>query len=145
MWRRPLFGMSLKSISNCQWKSNVRVGLEDESETGGRSVLSPSLGASACPPLLLLYPRFRHSPGRLMQSEAKAMAHDLPARERFGEDVSRHVVGWAVHHVDGPARNNLSDEMETDVDVLFARVIVIVRREFDCRLVIAEQRRLALQ
>ena len=75
------------------------VALEDESETGGCSALSPSLDASMRPPLLLLYPGFRHSPRRLMQSEAKAMAHNLPARERFGEDVSRHVVGWAVHHV----------------------------------------------
>src|SRR5260221_1060611 len=145
MWRRPLFGMSLKSISNCQWKSNEPVALEDESETGGRSALSPSLDASARPPLLLLCPGFRHSPGRLMQSEAKAMAHNLPAREHFGEDVSRHVIGWAVHHVDGPARNNLSDEMETNVDVFCPRVIVVVRCEFECCLVIAEQRRLALQ
>src|SRR5712691_9135140 len=61
MWRRPLFGMSLKSISNCQWKSNMPVALEDESETGGRSALSPSLDASARPPLLLLYPGFRQS------------------------------------------------------------------------------------
>src|SRR5712691_7499765 len=60
MWRRPLFGMSLKSISNCQWKSNEPVALEDESETGGCSALSPSLDASARPPLLLLYPGFRH-------------------------------------------------------------------------------------
>src|SRR5260221_14428070 len=60
MWRCPLFGMSLKSISNCQWKSNVPVALEDESEMGGHSALSPSLDTSARPPLLLLYPRFRH-------------------------------------------------------------------------------------
>jgi len=73
------------------------------------------------------------------------MAHNLPARERFGEDVSRHVVGWAVHHVDGPAHDNLSDEMETDVDVFCPRVIVVIGREFECCLVIAEQRRLALQ
>ena len=121
------------------------VALEDESETGGRSALSPSLDASARPPLLLLYPGFRHSPGRLMQSEAKAVAHDLPAQEHFGEDISRHVVGWAVYHIDSPARDDLLDEMKANVDVLCARVIVIVRREFECCLVITEQHRLALQ
>ena len=48
------------------------------------------LACAACPRMLLL--RFLHSPGRLTQSQTKAVAPDLPVRKRFGEDVGRHVV-----------------------------------------------------
>ena len=73
------------------------------------------------------------------------MAHDLPVWERFGEYVSRHIVGWAVYHVDCPARNDLSNKVEAYVNVLHARMIVVVRCKFKCRLVVAEQRRLGMQ
>jgi len=81
-------------------------------------VLSPSPSASVHPPLLLITLRFHHSPGWLTQTKAKAMAHDLPVREHFGEYVSHHIVSWAVYHVDCPTRNDLSNKVEAYVDVL---------------------------
>ena len=54
------------------------------------------------------------------------MAHDLPAQEHFGEYVSHHIVGWAVYHVDCPARNDLLNKVEVYVDVLRVRVIVVI-------------------
>ena len=88
--------------------------------------------------MLLL--RFLHSPGRLTQSQTKAVAPDLPVRKRFGEDVGRHIVSRTVDHVDGPIRYDFADEVEADVDVFGACMIVVVLREFECGLVVAEQR-----
>ena len=80
-----------------------------------------------------------------MQTKTKAVAHDLPARERFGEYVSRHIVCRAVYHVDGAASNYLSNKMESYVDVLCPGMVVVVRGEFECCLVVTEQHRLCLQ
>jgi len=80
-----------------------------------------------------------------MQTKAKAMAHDLLAEEHFGKYVSHYIVGWAVYHVDCPARNDLSNKVEVYVDVLRVCVIVVIHCKFKCCLVVTEQHRLGMQ
>ena len=62
----------------------------------------------------------------MTHAEAKTVAHYLLLGKCLGQDVGSHVICRAVHKVDHLPRNALADEMIVYVDVLGARVVVIV-------------------
>ena len=70
------------------------------------------------------------------------MAHYLPLGKCLGQDVGGHVVCRAVHEVDHLPHHALADEMIAYVDVLGARVVVIVDSKRERCLVIAMECRL---
>ena len=96
--------------------------------------------SAACPRLLLITLKFLHSPGRLMQSQTKAVALYLPVRERFGQDIGRHIFSGTVDHLDGPTCYDFADEVDAYVDVLRARMVVIILRELERGLIVTEER-----
>ncbi len=59
--------------------------------------------------------------------------------ERLGEDVGDHVLGRAIDEPDGSVFDNPANEMESDVDVFAARVILVILRERNGRLVVGEE------
>jgi hypothetical protein len=67
------------------------------------------------------------------------MDRDFEPRERLREDVRGHIFCRAVLDVDFLVGNGLANEMESNVDVLCACVIVVIGGESKRRLVIAEE------
>src|SRR5947208_1613363 len=94
--------------------------------TAGSTRVHLECALKATCPCLLLISRFLHSPGRLMQSQTKAVALDLPVWERFHKNISCHVFSWAVDHVDGPAHYDFTDKVYMDIDVLHTCMVVII-------------------
>jgi len=73
-----------------------------------------------------------------MQSESERVSRYLPTQQRFGEDVGSHVISRAVDYVDGPILDRLTNKVEAYVDVFGARVVVVIRRESQRGLIVAE-------
>ena len=65
------------------------------------------------------------------------MLLDLPARKRFSQNVSGHIVGRAILQLDEPPLYHIMNEVVVDVDVLCAHVIIIILRELEHCLVVA--------
>src|SRR5947208_12745039 len=93
--------------------------------TAGSTRACLECASRATCPRLLLISRFLHSPGRLTQSQTKAVALDLPLWERFHKNISHHIFSWAVDHVDGPACYDFADKVYADIDVLRMCMVVI--------------------
>ena len=102
----------------------------------GRALCAGSLRAS------LVTLKFQHSPGRVTHAEAETVAHYLPLGKGLGQDIGGHVVCRAVNKVDYLPRNALVDEMVANVDVLSARMVVVVDSKRECCLVVAMECRL---
>ena len=63
----------------------------------------------------------------------------LGRRQSLGEDVGYHVVRGAVHESDRALLDDPSDPMVTHIDVLRARMVLVVSGQRDGGLVIGEQ------
>src|SRR6267142_2555786 len=110
------------------------------------TVHAPARGASKAQALLRLNGgspcplQFHHSPAGATQSEPERVLRDLPARKRLRENVSGHVVRRAVLQINKPPLYHIPNEVVADVDVLRARVIIIILCEFERCLVVAVER-----
>ena len=82
----------------------------------------------------------QHTPSSLEQAESDGEMLDLRRGKGFCEDVRDHVLGRAIHEAYLLVFDDPADEMEADVDVLRARVVLVVPRERDGRLVVRVER-----
>ena len=64
------------------------------------------------------------------------MYRDLVSRERFSEDVRRHVLSWAIRDLCVPIGYGLTNKMKTYVDMFSTSVVVVVCSEVDGSLVV---------
>ena len=59
--------------------------------------------------------------------------------ERLGEGVGDHVIGGAINEAERALFDHPSDPMIAHVDMLCARVVLMIARERDGRLVVGEK------
>ena len=64
---------------------------------------------------------------------------DLWRREHFGKGISDHVISGAVDKVNLAIINDPVDEVEVDINVLGAGVVLMVFGEHDCGLIIRKE------
>jgi hypothetical protein len=74
---------------------------------------------------------FHHSPSNLVESEGQSEVFGLSAWEGFGKCVGDHVFGRAVVNNNLPGFYDVTDEMETGVNVFGAGVKLVVVSESD--------------
>ena len=66
---------------------------------------------------------------------------DFEGRERLRECVGDHIRGRAVDELNGAILADPTEEMETNVDVFRACVVLVVSRKSDRGLVVGKQSR----
>src|SRR6267142_168579 len=107
------------------------------------TVHAPARGASKAQALLRLNNgspcplQFHHSPTGATQSEPECVLCDLPVWKYLCENVSGHVICWAVLQVNEPPLYHIPNEVVVDVNVLRAHMIVIILHKLECCLVVA--------
>ncbi len=72
-----------------------------------------------------------------MQPDSAGMSRDLPLGQGLCECICGHVISGAISKCDGSIVDGLPDEMVTDIDMLYAGVIIVINREPDCSLIVA--------
>lgn len=82
---------------------------------------------------------FQHSPSSRAQAESIGKMFDLGRGEGLGQGVGNHVIGRTVDEAERAVLDDLTDEMIPYVDMLRARVILVVLSERNCGLIVAEQ------
>ena len=81
----------------------------------------------------------RHSPSLRAQSKGCGEVLHLGGGQCLGEGVSHHVVRQAIDEPDGTLFDNPADPVVPHVDVLRARVVLVIACECDGRLIVGEQ------
>ena len=79
---------------------------------------------------------FQHSPSFRAQSKSCGEMLHLGRGESLGKGVCDHVVGWAINKAHGSALDDPSNEMVSYIDVLRARMVLVVACEGDGGLVV---------
>ena len=76
-----------------------------------------------------LHALFQHSPSNCNKPELCSEVLHLRRGERLGEDVGDHVLGRAIDKPDRAIFNDSANEVESDVNVLAAHVVLMILRE----------------
>ena len=64
---------------------------------------------------------------------------DLRGGQCFGERVGEHLISWAINDLEGTLFDNPADEVELDVNVFSACVVLVVFGKFNSGLVVAKE------
>ena len=82
---------------------------------------------------------FQHSPSRCGESELGHKVLDLSGWEGFRVRVGNHVISRAVNKSNRAVFDDVSNEMEADVDVLGTRMVLMILCECDGGLVVQKE------
>ncbi len=86
-----------------------------------------------------LHALFQHSPSNCNEPKLSSKVLHLREGERLCEDVGDHILGRAIDEPNRAVFDDPANEMEVNVDVLAARMVLVVLRERNSRLVVGEQ------
>src|ERR1700679_2690876 len=81
----------------------------------------------------------RHSPSFRAQAESCGEMLHFGRWQSLSEGVGDHVVGWAIDKTQGALFNDPANEVVAHVDVLGARVVLMVARERDSCLIVGKE------
>src|SRR6267142_3293521 len=81
---------------------------------------------------------FLHSPSNLLQSETNSKSLHLGRGQGFCENIGHHVLSRTVHEAHMALLDDPLDEVVLHIDVLHARVILVVLGESYGRLIVTE-------
>ena len=79
---------------------------------------------------------FQHSPSFRTQSESCGKMLHLGRGKSLGEGVCDHVVGWAINEAHGSMLDDPANEVVSHIDVLRARMVLVVACEGNGGLVV---------
>ena len=82
---------------------------------------------------------FQHSPSSWEESELGGEVLDLCRGQHFGERVGEHLIGWAINDLEGTLFDDPADEVESDVNMFGAGMVLVVFGKFDSRLVVTKE------
>ena len=82
---------------------------------------------------------FQHSPSNQHKSKFASEMLDFRGWESFRKCVSNHFVGWTIDESERPVFDDPSNKMESDVDMLGSRMVLMVFGECNRQLVVRKQ------
>ena len=82
---------------------------------------------------------FQHFPSFHVQCKTCSEMLHLGWWQGLGKRVSNHVIGWAIYESQGALLNDPANEIIAHIDVLRARVVLVVSSEGNCCLVVREE------